>query len=298
MVLADPPPHIHTSPRLPPDEVEQIVALVRQVAQVDEVSPLNDDGWLALRGGSRDVVHLRASVDDSVVGYAQLEHAGDRSTAMLAVDPDQRRRGYGTALLRATVAATDQPVGVWAFHDLPPAQALARATGWRPVRELLQMGRSLTDPVSARPDVPGITVRTFVPGQDEQPWLAVNARAFAGHPEQGRMGLAELRARMAEDWFDPSDFLLAEDDHGIVGFHWTKRHSPTQGEVYVLGVDPDTGGRGLGSALLLAGLHHLKQRGVDDVMLYVEGDHDRAVRLYAKHGFSVRLRDVMYAEEA
>jgi mycothiol synthase len=116
------------------------------------------------------------------------------------------------------------------------------------------------------------------------------------------MSATDLHDRMAEAWFDPADFLLAVDTTTpgarVVGFHWTKRHSPTRGEVYVLGVDPDHGGRGLGTILLLSGLRHLQATGVTEVILYVEADHERAVRLYTGHGFRVLTRDVMYARSS
>src|SRR5690606_10535850 len=112
----------------------------------------------------------------------------------------------------------------------------------------------------------GVRLRPFRPGADEPAWRSLNARAFADHPEQGRWTLADLRLRMAEPWFDPAGFLLAEreTDGRLLGFHWTKVHAkdPSStggepapiGEVYVLGVDPQAQGLGLGRALTLAGL--------------------------------------------
>ena len=67
---------------------------------------------------------------------------------------------------------------------------------------------------------------------------------------------------MAEDWFDPAGFFVAVDaTTAVVGFHWTKQHADRLGEVYVLGVAPDAAGRGLGKALLLTGLRHLRDVG-------------------------------------
>ena len=68
------------------------------------------------------------------------------------------------------------------------------------------------------------------------------------------------------------------DDDRLLGFHWTKRHSATLGEVYVVGIDPDAQGRGLGQTLVDRGLRHLARRGLDDVLLYVEADNRRPSR--------------------
>jgi mycothiol synthase len=130
----------------------------------------------------------------------------------------------------------------------------------------------------------GVTVRGYTPA-DAAEVLRVNAAAFASHPEQGGMDAANLAERMAEEWFDPAGLLLAVDGDRLLGFHWTKQHSPQLGEVYVVGIDPAAQGRGLGKLLTLAGLHHLAARGVDEVLLYVESDNAPAVAVYAGLGF-------------
>jgi len=64
--------------------------------------------------------------------------------------------------------------------------------------------------------------------------------------------------------------------------------------VYVVGVDPEERGTGLGRALTLAGLAHLRSRGLDQVMLYVDEANTAAVRLYESLGFTRWTVDVMY----
>jgi mycothiol synthase len=81
----------------------------------------------------------------------------------------------------------------------------------------------------------------------------------------------------------------------MVGFHWTKVEQPGVGEVYVLGVDPAEQGTGLGRALLLIGLHFLRDRGVGHVELYVEESNIGARRLYSSMGFTRSAIDVQYS---
>ncbi len=214
----------------------------------------------------------------------------------LVVDPAHRRRGAGRALLAAMAArAGERPLRVWAHGDLAAAAAVARTCGLHRVRALWQMGRSLRDPLP-EPSVPGdVRLRTFVPGRDEDGWLRLNAAAFAHHPEQGAWTPADLDLREQEAWFDPAGFFLAERGGRLVGFHWTKVHDGTTGEVYVVGVDPAAHGAGLGRALTLTGLRYLRDaRGLAEAMLYVDEDNRAAVRMYEALGFTRTATDVMY----
>jgi mycothiol synthase len=185
---------------------------------------------------------------------------------------------------------------VWAHGNLEPARATAAAVGLVKARELLQMRRSLADlpPVSVPPDV---RLATYSGPDDDAEVLRVNNAAFAWHPEQGGWTEADIEERRGESWFDADGLFLAfeGDEPGrLLGFHWTKTHGPSLGEVYVVGVDPDAQGRGLGATLTLVGLHHLAERGADTVMLYVEADNAAAVKTYRRLGFDVFSTDVAY----
>jgi mycothiol synthase len=124
------------------------------------------------------------------------------------------------------------------------------------------------------------------------------------------------------------------DGPRIVGFHWTKVHGghgadephehpdgtahahehdhedgtahrhghaerehhdhPPIGEVYIVGVDPSEQGRGLGPALTLTGLRSLQERGLSDVLLYVDESNAAAVKTYTRLGFRRHATDVLY----
>ncbi|WP_346960647.1 mycothiol synthase [uncultured Arthrobacter sp.] len=241
---------------------------------------------------------------NDLAGFAVVvEDADGTGVLEVAVHPSYRNQGVADRLV-AELQKVRGFAGLkaWSHGNHEAAADLAARYGYAPVRELWKM--RLATAASELPDAAlpeGISLRSFVPGQDEEAWLAVNRAAFAHHPEQGNMSLDDLQARMAEPWFDPAGFLLAVDAAGrILGFHWTKVHPrhgehPAIGEVYVVGVAPAAQGTGLGKALTIAGIKHLQQQGLHAVMLYVDADNIPAVALYRRLGFSRWDVDVMYA---
>ena len=269
--------------------------LAAAAARVDGVAPLSEPVLLALREGRGR--HWTAVRDGRLVGYAHLD---DTATAELVVHPDNRRHGVGGALLDALEAAGAELA--WAHGRRPAALAFAAARGWTATRTLWQLRRPLDLPLADAPLPAGITLRPFEPGRDEDAWVAVNARAFAAHPEQGAWTVRDLLDREAEPWFDPAGFLLAvRADGSLAGFHWTKVHreeDPPLGEVYVLGVDPSARGLRLGPALTVAGLRHLRDRGLGTVLLYVDDDNPAAVRLYQRLGFTEHDADAQFRRTA
>ncbi|HEX5331708.1 MAG TPA: mycothiol synthase [Cellulomonas sp.] len=294
---------------LAPETAAAVRSLAATAAAADGVAPLSEQPLLRLDGATAaDVVHVLA-LDDGVVGYAQLDlGAPADASGELVVTPPARRRGIGTALLaRLDALAVDPPrrLAVWAHGDLPAARALAARAGLTVVRELWQMrldlsGRQAGSPEPTASTLPaGVHVRAFMPGQDEDAWLRLNARAFAHHPEQGRMTRADLDAREREPWFDPAGLLLAERDGQLLAAVWTKVHpsdgaTEAVGELYVVGVDPDAQGLGLGTALTALALDHLTGSGLRTAILYTEADNAPAVRTYTRAGFERSAVDVMF----
>ena len=299
-------------------ETAEVVQLVEEVTTHDGVRPLSEHVMLHLRyGGEAPARNFLAYAGDDLAGYAHLDTTDvvEGASAELAVQPARRGAGVGRALVEA-VADDAGPGGrlrLWAHGQQPAAVALARAMGFRRERVLWQMRRSLFAPVPEPTWPAGVTIRTFEVGADERSWLEVNNRAFAEHPDQGQWALRDLEMREQEPWFDPAGFFLAERDGQLVGFHWTKvhgAHGPATGsdahaghahdaigEVYVVGVDPVMQGQGLGPALTLRGLQHLRARGLPQVMLYVDETNTFAIRTYERLGFAKWDVDVCFLQQ-
>src|SRR4051794_20787248 len=318
---------IETRGRLSPQEIRAVVGLVDAVTDTDGVRPLSEHVMLHLRyGGDERARNFLVRAGDQIVGYAHLDttDAVEGASAELAVAPKHRGMGYGRQLVEALIAETSDRtrLRLWAHGTGSGATDLARSMGFKRERVLWQMRRSLFAPVPEPTWPSGVVVRTFVVGQDEQAWLEVNNRAFANHPDQGTWTLDDVMMREQEPWFDAGGFFLAEADGRLVGFHWTKVHGaqgttvhggehPVEdththshdhahepiGEVYVVGVDPSMQGKGLGPALTLRGLQHLRARGLSQCMLYVDESNTNAIRTYERLGFSKWDVDVCFLQQ-
>jgi mycothiol synthase len=296
--------HIHTATHLDADEVMSALNLVNEVTQHDGCSPLSEHVLLHLQhGGDTDGQHLLATDDTGVlVGYAHLDTTDgvNGPSAELAVRPGRRRHGIGRSLVTQLIDLGGSNLRLWAHGEQTGARDLAAALGFNEVRELWQMRRSLLAPLPSPSFPDGIELRPFDPARDSQAWLELNRRAFADFPDQGRWTIADLDRRLAERWFDPNGFLLAYQGSTLLGAHWTKVHGhhggdhETFGEVYVLAVDPAAQGLGLGRALLLAGLTHVRNLGLKQAMLYVDAANQPAIALYEAAGFVRWDTDVLY----
>ncbi len=284
---------------------DEVRALAARAGRADGVPPLSEQPLLWLTSAEAPTVHVEAREGGVLAGYAQVDvGSGTTARAELVVEPGLRRAGVGRALLAAAAMVAARVEGrrlaVWAHGDLPAARAFAAHADMAVVRELWQMRVDLgvREPL-ARPLPSGVTVRAFVPGQDEEAWRRVNSRAFAYHPEQGRMTKEDLLAREAEPWFDPAGFLLAEREGKLLGSVWTKVHDDGPvGEIYVVGVDPDAQGLGLGGALTELGLAYLRGRGLRAAILYTGAENEVAVRTYVRAGFERSAVDVMFGTDS
>ncbi|MGD0083220.1 MAG: mycothiol synthase [Acidimicrobiales bacterium] len=295
--------HVEVKRRMGEADIAALTRLVEAASAADGHRALGEHKWLDLVQGGREGFAgfiARETSHRRVIGYAQVSGAASRSWAIeYVVHPDWRQEDSGlrTDLLRAALEEIATQGGghvhLWVPKPTPADDSVAQSIGLHRGRDLFQMRRPL--PVEGARST--IATRPFRPGEDEERWLEVNNRAFRGHPEQGVWTVETIGEREHQEWFDAAGFLLHEIDGQLAGFCWTKillEDDEMMGEIYVIAVNPDFQGRGLGRQLVLAGLEYLAGRDLATAMLYVDRDNVEARALYQGLGFEDNHVDRAY----
>jgi mycothiol synthase len=280
------------------DDLSEVDGLLQRVERADGVRPLSDHLWIDLRQGGRPgFAGLLAYIPghDHLVAYCQVSRGNDSWSLDLIVDPHHRydMETIGPEMLAAAIEIISNEGGGqvywWVYEPTKVHQQLASSVNFAIGRTVTQMRVNLPLSQDVLNDTKQIETCAFRVGKDEQSWLDVNNRAFSDHPEQGGWTREILQSRQQEPWFSPNGFLLHHIDSKLAGFCWTKLHLDTQpvlGEIYVIAVDPDFSGKGLGRSLTVAGLQHLAKLGTTVGMLYVDNQNSNALNMYTSLGFA------------
>ena len=270
-----------------------MLALAQRARQVDGHPPFNDQMLVDLRNGAADSV-IVADPSGQTIGAA----AARGSLFELVVDPAQRSNGIGTRLGRASLRRLldqgERVAQTWAHGTLEPAQRLASALHMERSREIHVMVLDPRPHTPAHPNATDVLIRESTLTAEQMARL--NHAAFSTDPDQGSLTTDDIRARMREPWFHPQGLLVASSRAGLpVGYCWVKAEpDSTEGEIYALGLVPEARGKGIGRALLDAGIDALRAQGRTHIILYVDGANAAAIMLYQRRGFHVSSTDTQY----
>ena len=288
---------------------ESVLSLIKAAHDFDGTPAIAEHVLLHLRhGGDKSDSHLVIEENKEVIAYAHLDTtdlvAGPSVEAV--VHPQHRGKGLGALILKEAIKICGDKTRIWSHGDLPAAKAIAASFNLERLWSNLLMSKSLGEiqPVTSK-----YPIRTFIPGLDNQAFLDLNNNVFANYPDQGGWSEDDLKIRVNESWFDDKGFFVAEEKGELIGFCWTKIHGAhthshsggdddhgheALGEIYVLAVNPDYKGQGVGRDLTITGLNYLRYQGLNNVMLYVGVENKPAFKLYKSLGFNEFGSDVMY----
>ncbi len=229
---------------------------------------------------------LLAERDGHIVAYLDTFRELDigRVVFEARVLPGHGRGGVASRLLlRGTEHAA--AIGAGAVH-LPIAGAdrvvrgLLEKQGFAPVRRFLHLSLRRKK-VAAAPVRPPL--RPMMPGEEATLTRIQNlsfGRSWGFHPNTEE----DIHYRLGLDCCSPEGVFFALVEERVVGYCWT-RDLRGKGEIWMIGVDPAHWGRGMGRALLLRGIHHLRRRGFHRVDLTVDEENTGAIALYRSEGF-------------
>lgn len=263
----------------------------------------------------RDV--LIAEVDGAVVGYIMgyltLRDGILTCETHAVVAPEHRRQGIGTALWTATrdrlaIASAAEPVPgqremrTFALDIATDDRAFLAAMGYVPIRFGFEMRRFLTGVLPDHPLPAGLEMRTAVEAEYRAIFDA-DVEAFKDHWGIRPKSDMDFQARFNGVDVDPTLYLAAWDGDQVAGVVlnaiFTEENSALgirRGWLEHVSVRRPWRGRGVAKALMVASMRLLRERGMDEAWLGVDGTNRHgAVRLYANLGFTVTRRWQVYA---
>lgn len=304
-----------------PQDLHALVELINTADRVDGAGYATTEAALAHRMAEPDANPLEnvfvAEQDGSLVGYVTLylrpEAAFDRIGALGIVHPGWRRQGIGTALMqRATQRAQQLKRERLTYLEMSVRERvagtpeLAQALGLQPVRFFYYMECHDLEHLPEPAFPSGIGLRHYALGQDEEAFVPAYNDGFSDHWGYVPHTLEKERHRVHAPGFRAEDSLLAVDIDGTIAglclllFPKIEGHAPSSQPPVIddLAVAHAYRQRGIGRALLLAGMRRIRDEGFAAAALAVDTDNpNKALRLYESVGFAIMSRSTAYRKE-
>lgn len=186
----------------------------------------------------------------------------------------------------------------------PERIAFLQAQGFVAERYFYRMGRSLLEPIPLPQFPTGFSLRS-VEEQDAVLWVEMFNQTFIDHWNFHPMTVEQWHHYGTDPNYRPDHDLVAVSPEGrLAAFCYchisperNQRTGRNEGYVNLLGTRRGFRGQGLGRAMLLAGLHRLRQSGVETALLGVDADNPSgALQLYQSVGFSQRDSRTVFAK--
>jgi len=305
-------------------DLEAIVDLINKADALDHLDEATDA--LALREllyrpdfDPYNDAFVVLDEDQRVVGHARLELKNaprqSRFYVHTVVHPDWRDEAIEQLLLEQLWSRAQERRRVFGskpvqFRTYCAAHqqkriSLFESVGLRPVRYDLHMVYHPLDKLADPTFPPGVVVRPYARGPDDECALEVVNAAFADVMDFAAVNLEDFRHWMESPSF--RDYLshVALDGQQVVGLCLCTVSEARagllgrrDGTVHTLCVRREYRRRGLGSALLLTSLQAFKRASLESATLDTDTENPtEAIRLYEQAGFREAWRWVTYGKD-
>ncbi|MGQ9573094.1 MAG: GNAT family N-acetyltransferase [Dehalococcoidia bacterium] len=296
-----------------PDDIDSYVRLNVEAERLDPSGRCTSPEVLAQQLGGpnyRPEENLFvAETAGKVVAYADVrpELGIGRAVLDCLVHPEHRRRGLATRLFHHASRRAKE-LGARVAHvnireDNVAAKALLAKLGFRFVRRFVELRLALTQAHALETEQIVLPCRCLQRGEEGK-LTGIQNRAFADTWGYNPNTLEEIAYRLNLANCSPEDVLLIWEGDRPIGYCWMTIDPPggpaldaKKGRIYMLGVDPDYRGKGVGRQMLLAGLAHLKSKGIEVAELTVDSENKEACALYESVGFRISATTAWYEKE-
>jgi len=240
----------------------------------------------------------------NIVGYMDItpEVRIGRVILNCLVHPDHRRRGLASKLLRRAICRA-QELRVRVVHvNIPEDNTIARNAlskmGFKFIRQFLELRLDISRVRWQYSNQCTVKYRNLQRGEESEVAQLQN-RSFTGTWGYNPNTVEDIVYNTNLSGFSPEDIVLACEGDKVIGYCWTRiicgaATDRRKGQIFMLGVDPDYRGRGIGKRVLLAGLSHLKSKGLQIAELSVDDENKEARALYQSVGFELRANSLWY----
>ena len=244
-------------------------------------------------------------IDGSLIGYMDMVTELDIGRVILNgwLHPEHRRKGLATKLLSyAMRRARDlgaRVVHVNVSEDNAVAREVLSRLGFKRIRRFLEFKLDISRLRGQEADRAARGCY-HLRCDEEDKLTRIQNRCFTGTWGYNPNTVVAIAYRTHLSHFSPEDVVLAGEEDKVTGYCWTEvtgSKDEREGRIYMLGTDPDYRARGMGRKLLLAGLAHLRSKGVRVVVLTVDSENESACALYRSLGFQLRTGSLWYEKE-
>jgi len=247
-----------------------------------------------------------AEAEKKIIGYISLfpEQKIGRALLNCMVHPLYRRKGVAQRMFSFAVSRTKE-MGIKAIQiDIPKTNVTARSllsrSGFKFIRRFLELKLDFYN--IRMPDVKhsAFKNRRLRPGEENK-LTEIQNLSFIGTWGYNPNTTEEIIYRINMSDCSPEDVIVAYKEDKFVGYCWTTINTEEniakgekKGKVHMMGVDPDYQNRGIGKQILLAGLNHLLNKGIETVELTADNENQAALSLYESIGFKVWSETLWY----